>query len=74
MTTRPMIATEHANGVVECKCSVFVYIWHSRLLALLPAGYTGELCEACGLWMCRKEKICESVSLDTGIVAPPSQS
>lgn len=45
------------NGYEICKCGKFAFIYSADVLRQLPAGYVGELCPECGLWMCAVDKL-----------------
>ena len=38
-------------------CELYAYVCRASALARLPAGYSGELCPQCGLWMCAVDKL-----------------
>lgn len=40
-----------------CECGKFAFMMDAESLTLLPAGYYGELCPDCGLFMCAVDKL-----------------
>ena len=36
-----------------CSCGKFAHVMRAEVLRSLPADYSGELCQECGMWMCR---------------------
>lgn len=55
------MTTEQATferGFIACnQCPTFVYVFRAELLRKLPDDYAGELCDQCGAWVCRRDKI-----------------
>lgn len=54
---RPMTADEYTQGHVPCDCGEYTYIFRQCVMQRLPRGYSGELCQLCGLWMCKIDKL-----------------
>ena len=58
--TRGMTPEEHAQGYFVCECGKFAFVFSTAVLATLPAGYNGEWCAECSMWMCSVEKLQEA--------------
>ena len=53
--TSPPVATAAPIGYEACECGKYAHIFRAEVLRRLPAGYSGELCRECNLWMCAIE-------------------
>lgn len=62
MTYRTLTEAEKQLGYTVCECRKYAFIFKSRVMEILPKNYAGEVCEACGSWVCAVEKLqpCEA--------------
>ena len=53
----PMLISgaDASKGHIPCLCGEFTFIIKGDVANRLPAGYSGEVCQRCGLYMCRVE-------------------
>ena len=52
-----MTANDDDAGHAVCDCGAFTYIFRQCAMQRLPKDYSGEMCQRCGMWMCRLEKL-----------------
>jgi hypothetical protein len=66
MISRRMTPEEHAQGFVVCSCGKYAHVFRAAVVAKLPHGYRGELCQECSLWVCSVAKLREA-GLDVSV-------
>jgi hypothetical protein len=54
---RRLTSSELREGYTVCACEKYAHIFRAEVLRRLPAGYDGELCKDCRLWMCALDKL-----------------
>ena len=57
--TRRLTPNEHDVGFVVCPCGTRAHVMRAEVVRRLPAGYSGEICPECNLWVCSIEKLRE---------------
>ena len=55
-----MTSEELQQGWIVCSCGRYAYVTSAAVLQKIEPGYNGELCRACGMWICAVEKLPET--------------
>lgn len=54
---RQLSPDEIRRGYTVCSCGLYAHVFCTEVLRRLPAGYHGEQCVTCKLWMCAVSKL-----------------